>query len=162
MMKKISLFAGLVVLAGCASTTETATVDTTEPVRVETAGFEAGSQADLETSAGHRVFFGYDQYTLSPQAQNTLRQQAQWLNANPGVTVQLAGNTDERGTREYNLALGARRAEAAKAYLVSLGVTANRLQTVSHGKERPAATGSNENSWSQNRNSTTTVLSTAG
>ena len=87
---------------------------------------------------------------------------AEWLIANPSVAVRLAGSADERGTREYNLALGARRAEATRAYLVSLGVPANRLETISHGKERPIAQGSNESAWAQNRNSTTTVMSVSG
>ncbi len=160
-MKYIAIVAGLALVAGCATTEETAAIDTTEPV-MEKVGFEAGSQQDLEANAGHRVFFGYDQYSLTPQAQATLRQQAEWLIANPTVAVQLAGNADERGTREYNLALGARRAEAAKAYLVSLGVAASRLDTVSHGKERPIAQGANESAWAQNRNSTTSVMAVSG
>lgn len=160
-MKKITIIAAFAFVAGCATTEEIATIDTTEPV-MEKVGFEAGSQQDLEANAGHRVFFGYDQYGLSPQAQATLSNQAEWLIANPGVGVQLAGSADERGTREYNLALGARRAEAARAYLVSLGVPADRLETVSHGKERPIAQGANESAWAQNRNSTTTVMSISG
>ncbi len=159
-MKYIAIFAGLALVAGCATTEEVA-VDTTEPV-MEKVGYAAGSQQDLEVNAGHRVFFGYDQYSLSAQAQATLQKQAEWLLNNPTVAVQLAGNADERGTREYNLALGARRAEATKAYLVSLGVPASRLRSVSHGKERPVAQGSNESAWSQNRNSTTTVANVAG
>ncbi len=160
-MKYIAIIAGLALVAGCATTEETATLDTTEPV-MDKVGYEAGSQQDLEANAGHRVFFGYDQYGLSPQAQAILRKQAEWLIANPGVAVQLAGSADERGTREYNLALGARRAESTRAFLVSLGVPTSRLETVSHGKERPIAQGANESSWAQNRNSTTTVSSVAG
>ncbi len=118
-----------------------------------------GTQGDLENSAGHRVFFAYDQYTLTPQAQATLARQAAWLQEYPETRIKLAGNCDERGTREYNLALGARRAEAARSYLVSLGVSANRITTVSYGKERPIATGSNEQAWAQNRNATTTIES---
>lgn len=116
-----------------------------------------GSQADLEASAGHQVFFAYDQYTLSPSAQATLARQAAWLQEFPETRIKLAGNCDERGTREYNLALGARRAEASRAYLVSLGVDGSRIQTVSYGKERPSCTSSSEQCWSQNRNSTTTL-----
>ena len=159
-MKYIAILAGLVLVAGCATTEEVA-IDTTEPV-MEKVGYAPGSQQDLEANAGHRIFFGYDQYTLNAQSQATLRKQAEWLIANPSVAVQLAGNADERGTREYNLALGARRAEASKAYLVSLGVAADRLKTVSHGKERPIAQGSNETAWAQNRNSTTTVDGVSG
>ena len=159
-MKYIAILAGLVLVAGCATTEEVA-IDTTEPV-MEKVGYAPGSQQDLEANAGHRIFFGYDQYTLNAQSQATLRKQAEWLIDNPSVAVQLAGNADERGTREYNLALGARRAEASKAYLVSLGVAADRLKTVSHGKERPIAQGSNETAWAQNRNSTTTVDGVSG
>jgi len=118
-----------------------------------------GSQADLEESAGHRVFFAYDQYTLTSQAQATLARQAAWLQEYPEARIMLAGNCDERGTREYNLALGARRSEAARAYLVSLGVDRARITTVSYGKERPIDPRSTEEAWSMNRNSTTTIKS---
>ena len=117
-----------------------------------------GSQADLEQNVGHRVFFGYDEYALSAQAQATLQSQAEFLKQYPNVRVQLSGNCDERGTREYNLALGARRAEAARSYLVSMGVDAARLTTVSYGKERPIDPRSTEEAWSLNRNDTTTIV----
>ncbi len=156
-MRSYFVLAALALVAGCASN-KTTTVDATEAnTGVQTAQVVPGSQEDLEQYAGHRVFFGYDQHTLTPQAQSVLRRQAEWLNQNPNVRIQLAGNCDERGTREYNLALGARRAEAARAYLVSLGVDAARITTKSNGKERPFAHGADESAWSQNRNSTTTV-----
>ena len=158
-MKKIIILAAMALASACATNDQTADVDTTPQPVVQNTGPAPGSQAALEAAADHRVFFGYDQHTLTPQAQAVLRNQAEWLIANPSVAVQLAGSADERGTREYNLALGARRAEAAKAYLVSLGVDAGRLRTVSYGKERPIAQGSNEQAWALNRNSTTTVLS---
>jgi peptidoglycan-associated lipoprotein len=116
-----------------------------------------GSQADLEQSAGHRVFFAYDQYNLTTDAQATLRRQAEWLKKYPSVSVLVAGNCDERGTREYNLALGARRAETTRQFLVANGVLASRITTVSYGKERPVAPGSSESAWSMNRNATTTI-----
>lgn len=116
-----------------------------------------GSQEDLEQNAGHRVFFGYDQYTLTAQAQATLGRQAAWLKEYPETRILVAGNCDERGTREYNLALGARRAEAARAYLISLGVDGSRITTVSYGKERPLDPRSTEEAWSLNRNATTTI-----
>jgi len=118
-----------------------------------------GSQSDLETNVGHRVFFGYDQYSLTGEAQATLQRQAQFLQQYPNVRIQIAGNCDERGTREYNLALGARRAEAARAYLVSLGVASSRITTVSYGKERPIDSRSTEDAWALNRNATTTIVS---
>lgn len=120
-----------------------------------------GSQADLEQSAGHRVFFAFDQYTLTSQAQQTLARQAAWLQEYPEARILIAGNCDERGTREYNLALGARRAEAARRYLTSLGVDGSRITTVSYGKERPLDPRSNEEAWALNRNSTTTIQSVA-
>lgn len=117
----------------------------------------AGSQEDLEQNAGHRVFFGYDQHTLSADAQATLARQANWLKQYPQTRIVVSGNCDERGTREYNLALGARRAEAARAYLVSLGVDGSRITTVSYGKERPIDSRSTEQAWSLNRNATTSI-----
>ncbi|MEL7490769.1 MAG: peptidoglycan-associated lipoprotein Pal [Pseudomonadota bacterium] len=121
-----------------------------------------GSQEDLEQNAGHRVFFGYNQYTLTPQAQATLARQAAWMKEYPDTRLLVAGNCDERGTREYNLALGARRAEAARSYLASLGVDGSRITTVSYGKERPIDPRSTEDAWSVNRNATTTITSGAG
>lgn len=160
MNRMIIAAAAVLLVAGCATQNETADVTAvSQPVAVETAGFEPGSQAELEATAGHRVFFDTDQHTLNSQAQATLRKQADWLVANDDVVVQLAGNADERGTREYNLALGARRAEATRAYLVSLGVDADRLNTISYGKERPIAPGSNDQAWALNRNATTMVVS---
>ena len=162
MMKIAGVVASLALLSACASNSNpdidsTAGADST--VGAQPSGPARGSQADLEQSAGHRVFFAYDQYTLTPQAQSTLAKQAAWLKEYPEVRVLLAGNCDERGTREYNLALGARRAEAAKSYLVSLGVDASRITTVSYGKERPIDPRSTEQAWSLNRNSTTTIQS---
>jgi peptidoglycan-associated lipoprotein len=104
------------------------------------------------------VFFDYDSFALSPQARTTLERQAAWLQRYPSVTVLIAGNCDERGTREYNFALGARRASAAKDYLVSLGVSASRLETVSYGKERPMDPRSSEEAFSVNRNSHTQIV----
>jgi len=116
-----------------------------------------GSQDDLNDQAGDRVFFGYDSSELTGEGRAVLEKQAAWLNqyANVGVTVE--GHADERGTREYNLALGERRAQAVKNYLVSLGVPADRLNTISYGKERPAVMGSDEESWAKNRRGVTTV-----
>ncbi len=128
---------------------------------VGTGNVVPGSQGDLESNVGHRVFFGYDQYALSAQAQATLQRQAEFLRQYANVRIQVSGNCDERGTREYNLALGARRAEAARSYLVSLGVEASRISTVSYGKERPIDARSTEDAWSLNRNASSTIV-TAG
>jgi peptidoglycan-associated lipoprotein len=165
-MKTLMKFAGaaaaLVLVSACA-TSSGPDVDASSGVDASAGagptGPIPGSQADLEQSAGHQVFFAYDQYTLTPQAQAVLARQAAWLQEYPETRIKLAGNCDERGTREYNLALGARRAEAARAYLVSLGVDGARIQSVSYGKERPGCTASNERCWAQNRNATTTIES---
>ena len=115
-----------------------------------------GSLEDFAYQAGEeRVYFGYDQHTLSPDARETLSKQAEWLNTYTGVDAVIEGHADERGTREYNLALGARRAEAVKSFLVAQGVAPGRLTTVSYGKERPIDGRSNEEGWSRNRNAYT-------
>lgn len=105
-----------------------------------------------------RIYFGYDQYDLSPAARETLRRQAQWLSTYPRVMAVVEGNADERGTREYNLALGARRADSVKEFLVAQGIAPNRLTTVSYGKERPIDGRSNEDAWARNRNGHTNIL----
>jgi len=158
-MKSILVIVSLAALAGCASKPKTAAdIDASSSnVATQTGQYAPGSMADLEKNIGNRIFFAYDQYTLSPQAQEILKKQAQWLKKYPDTRFQIAGNADERGTREYNLALGARRAEAAKAFLIANGVAAVRLTTVSYGKERPIASGSNEDAWAQNRNATSTI-----
>lgn len=120
-----------------------------------------GSAEDFRVSVGDRVFFGLDRSDLTPEARATLERQAQWLQRYPSVQILVAGNADERGTREYNLALGARRAAAAKDYLASLGVAASRLQTVSYGKERPLDPRSNEEGWAINRNAHSQIVSGA-
>ncbi len=120
-----------------------------------------GSLEDFRVSVGERVFFGYDQYNLSPEARATLEKQAAWLRQYGAVRVLIAGSADERGTREYNLALGARRAAATKDYLVSLGVPASRLDTVSYGKERPLDPRSSEDAHRLNRNAHTQLVSGA-
>ena len=104
------------------------------------------------------IYFDTDKFDIDAEDQAALRQQAQYLMQYPNVRATVEGHCDERGTREYNLALGERRANAAKNFLVSLGVPANRLTVVSYGKERPIATGSNEAAWAQNRRAVTIVL----
>jgi peptidoglycan-associated lipoprotein len=116
-----------------------------------------GSQQDLEASAGDRVFFAFDRSDITPESQQILSRQADWLRRYPNVTVTIEGHCDERGTREYNLALGERRAQAAKNVLVASGIPASRISTISYGKERPIVVGSNEEAWAQNRVAITTV-----
>ncbi|WP_373087448.1 peptidoglycan-associated lipoprotein Pal [Sneathiella sp.] len=172
-LKALSIFTALLLVAACETapvetgdssgmgattqTTGTSGSSTTTVVTETTSSVQPGSQEDLVLNVGDRVFFGFDKYDLSDEAQATLQRQAAWLNANPTVTLLLEGNADERGTREYNLALGDRRATAVKNYLVTLGVSAGRLSTISYGKERPVALGHNEAAWAQNRRTVSVV-----
>ncbi len=116
-----------------------------------------GSIADFEQNVGDRVFFDYDSSTLDQSDRDTLARQAAWLNQFPNVVLTIEGHCDERGTREYNLALGARRAAAVREHLVSLGVSAARVETISYGSERPTCAASAENCWQQNRRGVATI-----
>ena len=118
-----------------------------------------GSIDDFAYQSGGepRVFFGYDQYDLSPEARDVLRRQANWMNIYTDATAVVEGHADERGTREYNLALGARRADSVKAFLVSQGVAPSRLRTISYGKERPVDGRPSEAGWARNRNGYTNL-----
>jgi peptidoglycan-associated lipoprotein len=115
------------------------------------AGPTPGTQAHLVATIGDRVFFDYDKYEIKPQARATVEKWAAYVKQFPAISVTIEGHCDERGTREYNLALGERRANAVKNALVQQGIPASRVATISYGKERPAALGSNEAAWSQNR-----------
>jgi peptidoglycan-associated lipoprotein len=118
-----------------------------------------GSQAAMVAAAGSdTIYFGTDKSDISADAQATLSAQAKWMLANPNVRASVEGHADERGTREYNQALGERRAQAAKQYLMAQGVPEARLLTISWGKERPVATGSDESAWAQNRRAVTVVV----
>jgi peptidoglycan-associated lipoprotein len=108
-------------------------------------------------NVGDRVYFSEDKSTLSSEAQETLRRQAAWLKKYPEVTVQVEGHADERGTREYNIALSARRATAAREFLLAQGVSAKRISSIAYGKERPAAMCDAEQCWSQNRRAVTVI-----
>jgi len=114
-----------------------------------------GSQQDFTVNVGDRVFFETDSSALTTTARTTLDKQAQWLARYTKYPVTIEGHADERGTREYNIALGARRASATRDYLVSRGVTADRIRTISYGKERPVAVCDNISCWSQNRRAVT-------
>jgi len=120
-------------------------------------GVTPGSQQDLVVNVGDRVFFGYDQSDLSPEARATLDRQISWLKQYPSVAITIEGHADERGTREYNLALGDRRATSARTYLMSQGVEASRINTISYGKERPAVPEASPSGWAQNRRAVTVV-----
>jgi peptidoglycan-associated lipoprotein len=137
-----------------------ATVESSEGANDDqiASGPAPGSQADLAAKAGSdRVFFEYDSHDLSDEARATLQRHAEWLRQNPTVSFTIEGHADERGTREYNLALGDRRANAVKNYLAALGIPANRLRTISYGKERPEVQGSDEAAHAQNRRAVSVV-----
>ena len=123
----------------------------------ESASIEPGSQEDLIVNVGDRVFFNYDSAELDNDAQELLQDQVAWLKQYSDVSIIIEGHCDERGTREYNLALGEKRAQSVKNYIINLGISANRVSTISYGKERPAVVGSNDGAWAQNRRSVTIV-----
>jgi peptidoglycan-associated lipoprotein len=172
MISRLALVAAIGLTAACAKKEPPqlppAPQDTPPPV-VETppppppSGPTPGSKEDFLAQAGSdRVLFALDAYDLDDQDKATLDAQALWLAKYPNVNATIEGHCDERGTREYNLALGDRRANAAKNYLVGKGVAAARLTTISYGKERPQVEGSDESAWAQNRRAVTVVLSNAG
>jgi peptidoglycan-associated lipoprotein len=129
------------------------------PAYAPPSGPVPGSTQDFVINAGDRVYFDTDQYTVRADGQQTLDRQAQWLSRYPRVAVRVEGNCDERGTREYNFALGARRADAVKQYLVTRGINPGRITTISYGKEQPLDGGTGEEAWSHNRNAHTALTS---
>ncbi len=145
--------------SGSGETSTDSSVSTEDGTITETAGSGviAGSQEDLIVNVGDRVFFGYDSSDLDSDALELLQDQVAWLKQNSNVSVTIEGHCDERGTREYNLALGEKRAQSVKNYLIGLGINPDRVSTISYGKERPAVVGSNDGAWSQNRRSVTIV-----
>lgn len=153
--KVLAMFAAVLMLAACETASDqsanTAGMGNAQGQGQTTSGPRPGTQEDLVANVGDRVFFDFDKSDLKPEARRTIERWAAWLKQYPNVTVTIEGHCDERGTREYNLALGERRANAAKNFLTSLGVDARRVSTISYGKERPAVVGSNEAAWSQNR-----------
>jgi peptidoglycan-associated lipoprotein len=154
-MKILGAFAAVALLAACAQSETGATSGA--GAAAAPSGPVPGSQADLVANVGDRVFFDFDKSNLKTEGKTTLDRQSAWLAKYPQVAVQVAGNCDERGTVEYNLALGHRRANSARDYLVAKGVAASRITTISNGKEKPTALGSNEQAWAQNRNAITSV-----
>ena len=160
----ITIIAATFILAACATTPpettssgSSASSSSSSTVSLVQDGVYVGDETIemLAVDVPDRVFFAYDSYALTSAAQSTLSKQAKWLKANPSVTISVEGHADERGTREYNLALGDRRANAAKDYLMSQGISSNRVTTISYGKERPVKSGSNDTAWAQNRRSVT-------
>ena len=147
--KFAALVLGALAIAGCAKH---------EPDQAAMAGAAApGSQQDFIVNVGDRVFLDTDSSELSPQARATLDKQAQWLNQYGRYSFIIEGHADERGTREYNIALGARRAQTVREYLTSRGVAAQRMRTISYGKERPVAVCNDISCWSQNRRAVTVL-----
>ena len=136
------------------SSSEEGTIIESSP---ESASITPGSQEDLIVNVGDRVFFNYDSSDLDSDAQELLQDQVAWLKQYSDTSVIVEGHCDERGTREYNLALGEKRAQSVKNYLISLGISSDRISTISYGKERPAVVGSNDGAWAQNRRSVTVV-----
>jgi peptidoglycan-associated lipoprotein len=155
----IAAFSAALMLAGC-STPKPVDTPTNNTPTTTTSSIVPGSAEDLRVNVGDTVHFAYNQYNIEDNDKSTLQRQATWLSKYPSVRVTIEGDCDERGTREYNLALGARRANAVKEYLVSLGVSAGRVETISYGKEHPICTASTEDCWAQNRRGVTTI--TAG
>jgi len=167
----IAIAAALSLTAGCAHRRTAAELPPQPPSSTETAESGAGDQSGnvsgvaipgsrrdfLQSVPSDRVFFDTDSYSLDSQSRTTLDAQAAWLARNAAVRVTIEGHADERGTREYNLALGDRRANSARDYLQSRGVSAARMQTISWGKERPAVDGHDESAWAQNRRAVTVV-----
>lgn len=169
LIKAASVLAALFLVAACSeeppATTAAdtggggaqATEQQAPQVATQPSGPEPGTQEHFVLNVGDRVFFDFDKYDLKSEAQETLRLQAAYLNRFPSKTVVIEGHADERGTREYNLGLGERRANSAKEYLISLGIDPSRIETISYGKERPVALGSNESAWAQNRRAVTVI-----
>jgi peptidoglycan-associated lipoprotein len=133
------------------------------PVAQAPTGPVPGSEQDFIVNVGDRAYFDLNQYTVRTDAQSMLAAQAQWLQRYPAVHIRIEGNCDERGTQEYNMALGARRADSVRSFLVAHGVDASRINTISYGKERPLDLGHDETAWSKDRNAHTALTSgTAG
>lgn len=167
-LASIAVMGGALALSACKTTAPDTLppdpVPTTGPTtgggQTTTQGPTVGSQAHFEQGVNGQnvIFFDTDRYNIDSADAAALQSQAQYLGRYPSVTITIEGHADERGTREYNLALGERRANSAKNYLVGLGIDAGRIQTVSYGKERPVALGSDAASWAQNRRAVSVVI----
>ena len=161
-LKFLTLLAAVAVLTACESSPDESAATTSTGTAASSGsgsgasttalpGLDPRSQEWLVVNVGDRVFFDFDKSDLTPEAQDTIEKVVAWLKTYPDVTLTIEGHCDERGTREYNLALGERRANSVASYMVALGIDANRLANLSYGKERPAVLGSNEEAWAQNR-----------
>lgn len=181
-IKIVSLFAAALLVSACTTDSEEASnaegsgssaqaaaassgeapKAATKAPKAAPSGAPPGSGVEFYVKVGDRVFFGLDKSDISEKAAATLKRQAAWLQKYANRTIVVEGHADERGTREYNLALGERRANAVREYLISLGVSAARIETISYGKERPAVLGSNDSAWAQNRRGVTLLRGGAG
>jgi len=150
-LKLLAVFAALFLVAACETQTA-ATGPGSQSITVT-----PGSKEDFVRNVGDRVFFDYDSYQLTAEARATLAKQATWLKQYAQYRITIEGHCDERGTREYNLALGERRAAAVKSFLISQGIPAARMGTISYGKERPDPVGSDESAWSRQRRGVTVL-----
>ena len=144
--------ASIALLAACSNTDSSSS-----GTGVGAGNIRPGSQEDLVANVGDRIFFDYDRSNVRADQRPVLQRQAEWMGRYPEVRVQVEGHADERGPREYNLALGQRRANAARDVLAAGGVNPSRISTISYGKDQPAALGSDESSWAQNRRAVTVV-----
>ena len=165
--RSLSVLAAVALLAACSANDETTTISdgtgSVAPATTETTGVETSalptlseeSEAWFVQNVGDRVFFAFDSYALTDEARRTLELQAAYLKRFPSKTIVVEGHADERGTREYNFALGERRANSVKDYISALGIAPGRVNTISYGKERPAMTGHDESAWSANRRGVT-------
>ncbi|WP_371135792.1 peptidoglycan-associated lipoprotein Pal [Reyranella sp.] len=149
MIKALTAIAAMLVIAACSNDQQAAAPATTTVT--------PGSVADFRQNVGDRVFFDTDQSTVREDGRATLNKQAEWLKKYTNYQITVEGHCDERGTREYNLALGERRANAARQYLVAQGIPAARIKTISYGKERPDPVGSDEAAWARNRRAVTAL-----
>ncbi|NQW12250.1 MAG: peptidoglycan-associated lipoprotein Pal [Alphaproteobacteria bacterium] len=165
-IKFLSVFAAVALLAACETAPDSSasaggsgavTGAQSSTASAAPVGPAPGTAEDFVVNVGDRVFFAFDKSDLTNESRTTLERQAFWMRKYPSLTMSIEGHADERGTREYNLALGERRATAVRDYLVSLGIDTSRLTTISYGKERPAVLGSNEEAWAQNRRGVTVV-----
>lgn len=161
----VTTFAAAMLLAACSTPSEegastsgsgssgSTTTSSSDTQSGAIPGPAAGTQEELTVEVGDRIFFDYDQYNIRADQRGTVEALAAWLDSNPAATLTVEGHADERGTREYNLALGERRANSVRDYLIALGTNPGRLSVVSFGEERPAVLGSNDSAWAQNRRS---------
>jgi peptidoglycan-associated lipoprotein len=157
----IAAFSAALLVAGCSTPKPAETTPTNNYSTPPASNIVPGSAEDLRVNVGDTVHFAFNEYNIEDNDKTTLQRQATWLQKYPSIRIIVEGDCDERGTREYNLALGARRANAVKEFLVSLGVSAARVETISYGKEHPICTASTEDCWAQNRRGVTTIAAGA-